>query len=415
MLSAEMNDRLTAVRAGTPAGELLRRYWHPIGYSTELQRPGQTVKVRVLGEDLVLARTQSGSLLLVQEHCAHRQASLLYGYIEGECIRCPYHGWLYNGAGECIERPFEARKDRVQRKLIASYATHEIGGLIFGYLGPEKDKPAFPNWDILVREDGVRHFEVQDDLACNWLQIQENAVDVTHTYYTHSKYFERLGLSDQSGFGLPFQRFGFQRFEWGIVKSWVYKDAGRGWGNLMVFPNMLRILTEMHWRVPVDDTTTRIFWLSFTPTDSAMPHKANEGPQIIRQPKRTDWNGRYHMDTFMSRDAMVVETQGALLDRSHERLGASDRGIVMFRKLLQEQIAIVQAGGRPFANIYEPGVQMIDLRQWMGGYLPMSCKPDPTFHQTKDFSEVFDDTHEEYEVPPGPMESIVGAPASACQ
>lgn len=399
MLDKQTNDLLTKVGAGTPCGELMRRYWHPIAFSSELA-VDQTMKVRLMGEDLVLARPKTGNPLLVQERCPHRGASLLYGFIEGDTLRCPYHGWLYNRAGECIERPFESEKaNRTHRKMIQSYSTHEIGGLIFAYMGPEESKPAFPNWDILVRKDGVRHFEVQDDLACNWFQVQENAVDVTHTFYTHSKYFDRLGMADNSGFGKPFKKFGFQPFDWGIVKSWEYEGPGRGFGNLMVFPNMLRILTEMHWRVPVDDVTTRIFWVSFTPSEDGKEIQDSETPKIVRQPKRTDESGRFLMDTFMSQDAMAVETQGPVLDRTKELLGASDRGIMMFRDMLKEQIETVQAGGNPIANVYGDAPNMVDLRHWMGGYLPMSCAPDPTFQQTAEWNDIFNDAHIEYEIP----------------
>jgi len=399
MLDKETNELFTKVGPGTACGDLLRRYWHPIGYSSEVAKDS-THKVRLLGEDLVLARTESGSLLLVQERCPHRGASLLYGFVEGETIRCPYHGWLYNREGQCLERPFESEKaNRSRRKIIDSYSTHEVGGLIFAYMGPEEEKPAFPNWDILVRQDGVRHFEVQDDLACNWFQVQENAVDVTHTFYTHSKYFDRLGMGDNSGFGKPFKKFGFQQFDWGIVKSWEYEGPGRGFGNLMVFPNMLRIMTEMHWRVPIDDVTTRIIWVSFTPSTDGKEIRSDEAPKIIYQPKRTDGAGRYLMDTFMSQDAMVVETQGAILDRTREVLGASDRGILLYREILKEQIEQVQSGKRPIANVYGDPVEVTDLRRWMGGYLPMSCAPDPTFRQISEWDDVFDQRHQEYEVP----------------
>jgi 5,5'-dehydrodivanillate O-demethylase len=105
------------------------------------------------------------------------------------------------------------------------------------------------------------------------------------------------------------------------------------------------------------------------------------------------------MNTFMSQDAMAVETQGAIMDRSRENLGASDRGIVMFRQLLREQIEAVARGERPLANVYGTPPEMTDLRQWMGGYLPMSCAPDPTFRQSRGFSDIFDDSHVEYEIP----------------
>ena len=119
----------------------------------------------------------------------------------------------------------------------------------------------------------------------------------------------------------------------------------------------------------------------------------------MRQPKRTDEDGRYLMDTFMSQDAMAVETQGPILDRSREMLVASDRGIVMYRKMLREQIERVRSGGNPIANIYDSEPEMTDLRRWMGGYLPMSCAPDPTFRQTAQWDDVFDQGHIEYEIP----------------
>src|SRR5260364_37873 len=100
-----------------------------------------------------------------------------------------------------------------------------------------------------------------------------------------------------------------------------------------------------------------------------------------------------------AKDRATDEAQGLILDRSKENLGVSDRGVVMLRQMLLEQIKVVQAGGRPIANVYGAEPEMTDLRQWMGGYLPMSCQPDPTFHQTREFKDIFDDTHKEYEIP----------------
>lgn len=396
MLSKEVNELLTRVGKGTPCGELLRRYWHPICFSSEIINPRTTKPIRILGENLVLIRMDDGSLRLIQERCPHRGASLLYSFVEGDNIRCAYHGWLFNINGQCIEKPFES--ERVNKRcenFLNVYSAYEFSGLIFAYLGPEEHKPFFPKWDILVREDGTCHFEVQDDLQCNWLQLQENAVDVTHTYFLHSKYFEKLGLKDSSGFGEPLKRFGFQPFPWGILKSWSYMDKGVGWGNPLIFPNMLRILTEMHWRVPIDDYTTRIIWASFTPGPS---FNKNAYPEIKIQPKRNALDGRYLMDTFMSQDAMAVETAGKIFDRTKENLVASDKGIWMYRKMLQEQINIVKNNGKPIANLYDQSA-LVDLREWMGGYLPMSCSLDPSFTSTKQFHEIFDEQHQECEIP----------------
>ena len=92
MLTREENDLLCRVGPGTPAGELLRRYWHPIAPLQELSPEQPTRFVRLLGEDLVLFKDKRGNLGLIQDHCLHRGASLLYGRVEERRIACAYHG-----------------------------------------------------------------------------------------------------------------------------------------------------------------------------------------------------------------------------------------------------------------------------------------------------------------------------------
>src|SRR5712692_2836453 len=126
MLSAEENDKLTRVGTGTPMGNLLRRYWQPIAASAELHE-WPTKAVRILGEDLVLYKDKSGTLGLVEERCAHRRVNLYYGIPEAQGLRCPYHGWLYDETGQCIEQPGEPTgstfKDRIQ---LISYPVQEL-------------------------------------------------------------------------------------------------------------------------------------------------------------------------------------------------------------------------------------------------------------------------------------------------
>jgi 5,5'-dehydrodivanillate O-demethylase len=336
----------------------------------------------------------SAGLSLYKEHCPHRGASLAYGYIEDDCLRCAYHGWKFNADGVCVEKPFEVTQSNHQ--LLPSYPVLEYCGLLFTYLGPTSERPIFPKWDILTRNDGLHTIEQQADLNCNWLQVQENAADVTHTYYLHAKMFERLGMHDATGFNRPMKSFGFQPFRWGIIKTWTYHDGLSGWGNLLVFPNILRLMTEIHWRVPVDDVTTRIFWLGIN-----FAEVPSDTPVVLRQPDRNHKDGSYKMDTFMSQDAMAVETQGVIFDRSRERLGASDRGIVMFRKMLKEQIENVSRGSRPIANLYSSteNSEQIDLRRWMGGFIPMSCLPDPTFNETVSLKDFKDERYVEFQLP----------------
>ena len=102
MLSVDANERLTRVGRGTPMGVLMRRYWHPIAASVELdERP--TKEVRLLGEDLVLYKDRSGAFGLIDRVCAHRRVNLAYGIPEEHGLRCMYHGWLYDETGQCIE------------------------------------------------------------------------------------------------------------------------------------------------------------------------------------------------------------------------------------------------------------------------------------------------------------------------
>ena len=155
MLSVEQNERLTRVGPGTPAGELFRRYWLPVATTQEL-REAPVKAVRLLGEDLTLFEDRGGSIGLVARRCAHRRVDLRYGIPEERGLRCPYHGWLYDVDGRCLEMPAEdERSTFASRVRLTSYPVRELGGLIFAYLGPEP-VPVLPRWSIFVKENVFR-------------------------------------------------------------------------------------------------------------------------------------------------------------------------------------------------------------------------------------------------------------------
>jgi 5,5'-dehydrodivanillate O-demethylase len=390
MLSGGGSERLVRVGPDTPAGRLLREYWHPVFPSADLAEPRSVLPFELLGERLVAYRDLAGEVRVVVEQCPHRGASLAYGYVEPAGLRCAYHGWLFDSEGRCVERPFETAAPS-PRCHLPPYRAREQAGLVFVSLRPE-GPPPFPLWDILAREDGGFRIDLQEDLACNWLQIQENAADVTHTVYLHSRAFAEQGIPDPSGFSAPLLEFGFQPFEYGIVKSWAYAGADgaqlRGWGNPLIFPTMMRIETEMHWRVPIDETTTRVIILAFDPD--------GEGVSVRRLPNRHGPDGRYTMSDFYSQDAMAWETQGAIADRESETLGASDVGISMYRQMLTSAIDACAQGLPPPA---QGGEGVIDLRAWMGGYLPMSAPPDPSPTARYAYEEIFDEHHRSHRLP----------------
>lgn len=362
MLGREQNERLTRVGPGTPCGELLRRYWQPLCAVVELTPEQPKRRVQIMGENVVVYRGEDGTFGCVVEHCAHRGCSLYYGFVEGSAIRCAYHGWKFERDGHVTEQPFEppgsSFKDKVRQK---AYPVEELNGLLFVYMGPAP-APLVPRWDVMVREDGTRRIQVRPTLNCNWLQAQENTADTTHTYYLHGHMMRTRGLATSSSdyYYRPITSYEFSYCDWGIDKRMTYggdlpEDAT--WPP-QIFPNILRIpegTTEnLHWRVPIDDTHTRTIMMSFRPAAPGEPPLQQTVVPIEYMPDDLDENGEYKLTTFWSQDRMAWETQGALYDRTEEHLGTSDQGIIMFRKLLDEQIAIVERGGEPMALVRDP-------------------------------------------------------------
>jgi 5,5'-dehydrodivanillate O-demethylase len=355
MVTAAQNERLTRVGPGTPGGELLRRYWQPLCPAAELTAGQPKKRVRIMGEELLVFRDAQGELACVEEHCKHRGTSLYYGFIEERGIRCCYHGWLYDCRGQCIEQPFEPKSSRFKDEIrLKSYPVQSLGGLVFVYMGPDPARaPLLPRWDVLVREDGKRAIKVFPTHECNWLQIQENTADSTHTFFLHGVMDQALGLRHPFApyYRRPIDKLEFSYCEWGIDKVIVYggEVPETEIRPPLIFPNILRIPNGphevMHWRVPIDDASTRIVFTSFTPGAG----RAREGEAVPYEylPPMKTADGEYDLKSFFSQDQMAQETQGAIYDRTRENLGVSDRGIVLFRKMLAEQIERVEKGGEP--------------------------------------------------------------------
>jgi 5,5'-dehydrodivanillate O-demethylase len=358
MLTQEENELLTHVGPGTPAGQLLRRYWQVVAAAGELSDAKPKKRVRILGEDLVLYRDRSGTYGLVRERCSHRGASLYYGFVEEDGIRCPYHGWKYDACGKCIEQPFEnpvaGYKDKIQHP---AYPVVKLSGLLFTYMGPLEKKPNLPKWDILVRQDGVKKVDVCEVLECNWLQAMENSVDPTHTYYLHSHTLKLKGTKDFVPF--HYQTLSKIDFELVIEPNWAGIQKQRVFAgdelaveapHPLIFPNILfvpvRIGYALHFRTPIDDFNTQVYQFRFSPTkDGSVAEQPEDAPVEYVGTKNAD--GEFHLDNFTSQDHMAWETQGPIANRAIEHLGEGDRGIIMFRKLLRDQIQAVQNGQDP--------------------------------------------------------------------
>lgn len=360
MLSREENERLTSVGRGTPCGELLRRYWMPIACAGELTEGKPIKAVRLLGEDLVVYRDKNGRYGLVGEQCPHRKASLAFGRVDEEGIRCPYHGWKFDCAGRCIEQPAEPEESGFKDKIKhVAYPVEKLGGLLWGYLGPEP-RPLLPRWDVLVWEDGKRWIERHEIYRCNWLQPMENSVDPSHLYWLHRDTAHLAPTVDHYE-----EEHAFLPFEHGILKRRI--TPGKKPGDVpvidqhpLLFPITLRhvfrekllsgrLRHNLQLRVPVDDAHTQVFVVYFSPGEN--DHSPADGDTPWEYFPIRDGNGEYRLEHVLVQDAMAWETQGAPTDRTQEHLGAGDEGIILLRKLLREQIEIVANGGEPMGLV----------------------------------------------------------------
>src|ERR1044071_5219664 len=223
MLTAEENEYLTRVGPGTPAGELLRRYWHPVAIAADLTPETPTKFVRILGEDLVLFVTPQGEAGLLNDRCAHRGASLSYGRVEERGIACAYHGWLYDTKGDCLECPAEPAGSKFHLTVKAkAYPVREFIGMYWAYLGP-LPAPEIPPYDLWTRKDGIRKLAKYPRLDCNWLQSLENSVDPAHLQILHQEFIGRGSKpkSTTRGFTDDVKSFDFYEAPYGIVKHRV--------------------------------------------------------------------------------------------------------------------------------------------------------------------------------------------------
>jgi 5,5'-dehydrodivanillate O-demethylase len=367
MLSKEDNELLSRLGPGTPAGELLRRYWYPITIASDLTDERPTKFIRLLGENLVLFKDKSGNVGLIQDHCAHRGASLLYGRVEERGIACAYHGWLYDTAGNCLECPAEPAGSKFHLTVkVRAYPVQKVVGMYWAYLGP-LPAPMLPRYDILVRKDGRRSLQLRGIVDCNYLQAMENSVDPAHLQilHQHAAARGRPITNTTRGFTDDVETFDFYMTDYGIMKKRTCTN-GTIDEHPLIFPNILRQGNGMEVRTPLDDTHMHIWEIRFHPTEDGGEIEIEDEPEIVPTEPHKDKYGllhpeaRYTMDRVDAQDYWAWESQGAIPDRSIERLASSDRGVVMFRELLKDQIARVQRGEDPLGVIRDPNHAMID-------------------------------------------------------
>lgn len=369
MLTKEQNERITRIGPGTPAGELLRRYWHPVAVASELTDKEPTKFVRVLGEDLVLFRNKKGDVGLVADRCPHRGASLSYGRVEERGIACAYHGWLFDTKGDCLETPAEPAESQFHLSVkVKSYPVQKFVGLYWTYMGPQP-VPVIPKYDVWARKDGRRRLFVQPQLDCNWFQAMENSVDPSHLQILHQSLIARGPITNQTrGLTDTVEKFEFIEVPYGIMKKRTYK-TGAVDQHPLIFPNILRQANATQIRVPMDDTHTKIFFVRFDPSkDGSIVEEEGDPPVEYVKPFKNPPDGQHPFTRFdiskevQAQDHMAWETQGPISDRTDERLGTADGGIVMLREMVLREIERVQRGQDPKGVIRDPAHEMIDTK-----------------------------------------------------
>jgi 5,5'-dehydrodivanillate O-demethylase oxygenase subunit len=360
----ERNERLTRVGPGTPMGKYLRCFWHPVAASVELRRNAElpVIPVKLLGERLSLFRSEDDSLGLVAERCPHRGASLSYGMIEDDGIRCPYHAWKFDKQGRCIDQPAESAGSRLKERIrINAYPVQETGGLIWAYLG-RPPAPLLPRWEFVVRDDYEQDIGISR-MPCNWLQVAENTMDPVHIEYLHMLYTNFVRKRK----GLPViplrkhKKLAFELFEFGIVKKRLWEGDSEDspeWtvGHPQIFPCTAQVSYPLGWvqfqiRVPVDDTNTNLYWYN------CRPRKPDAPPQAEVPLWENPWagaDGKYMPDQLNAQDMMVMISQGEITNHAAENLAESDKGVVLYRRTLLREIERVERGEDPIGVIRDP-------------------------------------------------------------
>jgi 5,5'-dehydrodivanillate O-demethylase len=357
MLTEAQNRLLTGVAPGTPMGELLRRYWMPIGAASEFESRAAR-SVRLMGEDLALYRDLSGNYGLVDRHCAHRRADLARGSAEPNGIRCHYHGWLFDAQGRCLEQPFDDTvalnsryKDRIRLK---AYPVREKGGLLWAYLGPEP-APELPDWEPFSWKNGFVQI-VFADVPCNWFQCQENSIDPVHFEWMHLNWGGRL--RGETGYAPKHLKIAFEEFEHGLVYKRVTEDTSEQhplWtvGRVCLWPNGFYLGDHFEWRVPVDDTNTlSIAWMFSRVPNEREPYEQQSIPHWSGPVK--DAKGEWISSHVMNQDFVAWVGQGTIADRTREHLAASDKGIVMMRQRFLRDLEAIARGEDPKGILRDP-------------------------------------------------------------
>jgi 5,5'-dehydrodivanillate O-demethylase len=371
-MSTEQPHLADVVRTSqdTVCGRYLRNFWQPIYRSEDLKK-ARAVPIEIMGDKITLYRGESGSPHVVAFRCAHRGTQLSTGWVEGEDIRCRYHGWKYDACGQCVEQPSEsasfASKVRILSRPVQDYL-----GLIWAYFG-EKEAPPFRRFPDLEGE-GLLIVNPPEIWPCNYFNRLEN--DSGHPPFTHRESLRRVGrqlkpggsiTAEEMNYGVRFTRAGRQTYTYFFMPNIV--ELGRepgtiearvpGAGKATAYPNV-RLLIY----VPINDERCVTFPIDYLEISGSEAMAYGERcRQFVSQVDTARLNSLAEsvlageiciedldanlstFDLFWIEDYVTAVGQGAFADRHNERLGQTDRGVILIRKIFDRELSALAKGG----------------------------------------------------------------------
>lgn len=358
-LSSRVDD-LASTAPDTLAGNYLRQFWNPVYHAIDL-KVGRPIPLRIMSEAYTLYRGESGEVFLVQARCPHRGAQLSAGWVEGNALRCFYHGWKFESDGHCSEQPADESRfcDKVR---IKTWPAKEYLGMIFVYLG-DGEAPEFPRYPEFERFAGL--LEIDSYVRhCNHFQNIDNALDMSHVAFAHGN--NRVAY-DKIGLGRSLQA---EESDWGVTYTFT-RDDGQKRVNQYGMPNILHIAAlpndpevgwqeSLFWWVPIDDASHMQFSIHRIPATGETAARVHARRQTrrsqidIAHQDACDMilSGRARVDDFdvnrvdlvRLQDDVAQLGQGVIADRSQESLGRADVGVTTIRRLWRRELSRLADG-----------------------------------------------------------------------
>lgn len=345
------DPELTHVGPGTVCGEYLRRYWQPVAMANEVA--DLPVPVRILGEDLVLFRDQSGKMGLLHRHCAHRGASLEFGIIMDCGIKCCYHGWHFDVDGRLIDAPSEPAGSQVRNKVVqGAYPVREEQGIVFAYLGPPDKCPEFPIYDTMCI-DGLEKKTFSLSMPANWLQVYENTQDPIHVLHLHAL---SSGIQFGAASGVE-QLIEYTETPLGMMNIQTRRVGEHLWTRTTesILPNgnqtgaiweeaegkkVFQRVSMLRWMVPIDNTNTMTIGWRYN-SDKLDP-RGQDDLSIVGK-ETIDFMGQtagrsYEEQQRQPGDYEVQVSQRPIAVHALEHRVTSDRGVAKLRGLLRDRV-----------------------------------------------------------------------------